>query len=436
MRPVTRFAVLLALFAGTLDAQSLDARSAWLAHNAAPLRSLDIGEADDTDFAPLARAIGDRRIVMLGEQTHGDGATFQAKARIVRFLHERLGFDLLVFESGFYDCRRTWVEVRAGVSLPDSANGCMFELWSNSAQVRPLLTYMDSVKTSTHPLELAGMDFQPSGSNGRRVFNSLGRFLRAQSDTTAVVRDLAVMRDVYELFYISQTRFRAVPDSLRRAASRAVDDLRARELRDVPQLGALGEAAFWRQTVGGVRALAEFFWKIDPNAIVAAVANQRDSVMADNLLWLAQQKPERKIVVWAATSHLVRNRQSIENDAAPKMIPAGHLISQALPGATYTIGFLAAEGAFGIARVGTTIPLEAVPAADSSSLDGLWRDSGQRYAFLDLRVLPPGGDWLLRPIVARPMGYATTRAVWPEHLDGFVFTRQMTPSTQATPRSP
>ena len=159
-RPLVLIA-LLALTPDRLVGQSSTERRTWLSEHAAPIRSTDFSDADFSDLAPIGRAIGNHRVVLLGEQGHGDGATFEAKARVVRYLHAKLGFDLLVFESGFYDCRRTWQDAGRGLSLADSAANCMFELWSNSRQVRPLLTYLDSVRTSPRPLELAGMDFQP-----------------------------------------------------------------------------------------------------------------------------------------------------------------------------------------------------------------------------------------------------------------------------------
>ena len=41
---------------------------------------------------------------MLGEHPYDDGTTFVAKTRLVRFLHEQMGFNVLAFESGLYDC--------------------------------------------------------------------------------------------------------------------------------------------------------------------------------------------------------------------------------------------------------------------------------------------------------------------------------------------
>jgi erythromycin esterase-like protein len=55
---------------------------------------------DKSDYSFLDNVLKNKRIVLLGEQTHGDGATFDEKVKIVKHLNNTLGFNTIVFESG------------------------------------------------------------------------------------------------------------------------------------------------------------------------------------------------------------------------------------------------------------------------------------------------------------------------------------------------
>ena len=140
------------------------APAAWLQANAHPIRSLSVSDRDFSDLQPLKAAIGSSRIVMLGEQSHGDGTTFLAKARLVAFLHQEMGFDVLAWESGLWDVHQVWRHVQAGEAvLPASRRG-IFGIWTGSEQVLPTLDYVAETVGSAHPLELAGFDNQLTGS--------------------------------------------------------------------------------------------------------------------------------------------------------------------------------------------------------------------------------------------------------------------------------
>src|SRR5690349_11526457 len=55
------------------------AHVAWVKANATPIASTDPANTNFQDLEPLKLAIGNARIVMLGEETHLDGTTFFAK---------------------------------------------------------------------------------------------------------------------------------------------------------------------------------------------------------------------------------------------------------------------------------------------------------------------------------------------------------------------
>ena len=140
-----------------------DFRVTWLKQHAVPIRSVDPNDEDFTDLEPLGKALGHAHIVQLGEATHGDGATFRAKTRLIKFLHEKHSFDVLAFESGLYDCRKVWELLRGGMEPYDAFQQGVYQLWSMSDQVRPLIEYAGREAKGEHPLEICGFDCKYSG---------------------------------------------------------------------------------------------------------------------------------------------------------------------------------------------------------------------------------------------------------------------------------
>src|SRR5206468_6044731 len=68
-------AAVLCLAAMPLCAQE-DSRVTWLAQHAVRVRSVDPADDDFRDLEPLRATLQGVRVVMLGEQDHGDGTTF------------------------------------------------------------------------------------------------------------------------------------------------------------------------------------------------------------------------------------------------------------------------------------------------------------------------------------------------------------------------
>ena len=52
------------------------------------------------DFEALKKAIGNKRIVALGESSHGLGSYYALKSEIVKYLHAEMDFKVLAMEGG------------------------------------------------------------------------------------------------------------------------------------------------------------------------------------------------------------------------------------------------------------------------------------------------------------------------------------------------
>ena len=297
---------------------------AWLKEHAIALRSIDPADEDFSDLEPLLKAIGEARIVQLGEQSHGDGATFHAKARLIKFLHQKMGFDVLAMESGLYDCRKAWELLREGKEPYEAVTHGVFGIWTGSEQFQPVINYLGKSVTSDRPLELCGFDCQFTAQASRvhlqadvtRVLDRLGEQAISAENRAAMLELLAAMvtrqstppPQLGAEPKAQQTENAEVQEPQRKALAAFSQALSAAQPSD--QLPAQ-ELSFWRQYAASLASEAENHWSMrsDPKE----GSKRRDGQMAKNLVWLAREAyPQRKIIVWAASFHLMRNPASIQ----------------------------------------------------------------------------------------------------------------------------
>src|SRR5262245_49936174 len=225
----------------------------WLKSHAAILRSIDPADTDFSDLEPFRRAIGDARIVMLGEQTHGDGATFHAKTRLIRFLHEKCGFDVLAFESGLYDCRKAWQILREGKTPADKAIASgVFAIWMQSEQVRPLVEYLGLRSRTDRPLELAGFDCQfTAEASWRYLTDDLSEFVNR-------LPEKARPREHWEAVVAACKALVKPPARIEDRQKQAFDACRkALDSLDLPEDIPAAEFAFWKQFLESAAAYAD-----------------------------------------------------------------------------------------------------------------------------------------------------------------------------------
>jgi len=426
--------------------QSPEERVEWLRTHAVELKTAAPDAVDSSDLRPLAQAIGDARVVQLGEQTHGDGTAFLLRTRVVRYLHDALAFDALAFESGLYEGMAVDEALRdPAVDLHDAVARGVYPIWAESRQMVPLFEYLRSTSDSVRPLRYFGYDVQFSRPS------TAAQLLR---DLTPYLAQSPARRDE------DQARLAGIIKASGGAGQFPIDvETHRQNQRLLDELQALARestnGAWWERVVIGLRHqemsihLGSLAPPFNPARMEESVrspyrilaSSERDLGMAENLLWwLDGPGAERRVVVWAAINHVAHASRRVAWSAPdgdgepPTYVPAGSHIRRALGDDVYTILTVSYAGRWAAPSIRTaegdlTWTNGDHRAAETDSLADLLHRTGRGLAFLDVRaVRADHAHWLNQPIVIRQDVFGGEAVVLSEYCDGVLFIDIMAPS--------
>jgi len=419
--------------AGLTPARAQDPLAAWLAAHAVRVRTTDPADENFSDLLPLAHAIGSARIVQLGEPSHGAGTAFAAKARLMKFLHRRLGFDVLIWESGLYDVALAQAGMVGNDDGVTAARRGIFTLWSTAAEVAPLFAYIKASQRGPHPIEMAGFDMQVTADGSMERFaQDLRAFAGALPDP-ALRQQAAQLADqaIAARGRLIATKFAAQADL--DALTAAVKDLRVLiqvHHAQFDMIQGFVQTGFMDHAIENMRADAAMRFDAARAPTDAARESRRDAANAANLRWLLDVKyAGRKAVIWAHDAHVMNayyapDFHAVHLDGQPgDMKTTGAFLAERYGNSLYTIGVTAFTGEEGFAVGGPATPI--APAPDGS-LEARLHGLGLSNAFVNLRA--PG-----RPAIATariPKFEANTVADIGRIYDGVFFIDRMARATR------
>ncbi|HEY8023372.1 MAG TPA: erythromycin esterase family protein [Burkholderiaceae bacterium] len=359
---------------------TLAACSAWamaadrMKPGISPIHSINPAQRHFEDLAPFGVAVGNARVVVLGEQTHGEGDVYSLKVRLVEYLHEAKGFNVLVMESGLFEGDAIERARKTGNDVLDMAPGNIFFVYAKTDQARPVFAYIDSQRKAGTPLEFATFDSQHSGLLSQSTMvDQLAAFL---TETGSVLPQ----SNEWQLF---KEQTQALLKFSRAAPSPAIQDTyfqlsaQAEQCLSTTDKPALRErAAFWRRVLASMRSQAKRFWAADD--ALADDINQREEASADNLIWLLGDVfPEKKIVIW---THDVHGQKSALYGGIKGTLQR---VREALSGTPfYHVYFTAYSGQFRNYENGALVD---IGKHRTDSLESQLHASGAKYAFVDLQ---------------------------------------------------
>jgi len=361
---------------------------------------------ESANLKPLLERIGDARVVLLGEATHGTSEFYRMRERISRELIKRKGFSFVAIEGDWPDAARidhyirhfefppsewmafarfpVWMwrnrEVREFVDWLRSHNAGVdpgarvafhgLDLYSLYNSIRSVLDYLDRVDPKTAEIARRRYGCLSPWESDPAVYGHAtltGKYQTCEREVTSMLTDLMEKRRAYaehdgERFLDAVQNARLVANAER----------------------------YYRTMYYGSRAS----W------------NLRDSHMFETLKNLLNfHGPKSRAIVWAHNSH-VGDSAATEMSARDEY-NIGHLCRQEFGDSSYSIGFGTNSGTVAAAsNWDEPMQIKTVRPALAGSYERLCHETGDARFLLPLRqqrpMAPAAG--LLQPRLERAIG--------------------------------
>ncbi len=411
----------ICLLSVSLKVFSQDPLKRYVKSNAIVINTIEPDSTDYSDLAAIGNAIGAARVVMLGEQDHGDAPTFLAKTRLIKYLHEKKGFNVLAFESDFFGLNYGWDNLhKEKDEIAKFIRGNIYPIWTYCHTCLDLLyDYIPSTYQSTTPLTLTGFDNQ----------------LALHISTKDLVVKLDSVLKSLNLPIINQNDYNTI---IKPSIDTLIRFQTVLQRSDNFYARCGGYLETIRQQVGEKQSKDDFWTVITDNLIQVnaqfqankqgrrTAENIRDFQMAQNLKWLSQVKyPNEKIIVWAANAHVAKYADSSGKKNQNKIVRMGHFFTMdsLLMRQTYIIGFTSYKGTAG--RLGGQTFKIREPKKDGFEN---WINHSYNYAFVDFKAynnLHPGQSQMF---YLKGLGHQSFfKYDWTQVFDGVFYIRDMYP---------
>ena len=397
----------------------------FLDANQFKIKTIDLNEGENSDFHFLKNFIGNSEIVLLGEQDHGDGTSFIAKAKIIKYLHEEMGFNVLAYESDFYDCNIKGNQFKEKKISIAELKKSLWSFWSSGKEIQPFYKYLEYQNNSVNPLHITGFDCQyTNGKKEKKFVDDYLEFIKnfvfpdkvnsnVQENFLKIVKEFFSKPYEYKFSNEFKTTFFDIIDNIiniEKSDTSSIDD-------------------FFIQEMKNLKGFAEYKWCSENNKHIS-----RDAQMADNFKWLFEHKFKgEKIIIWAHNFHTLKNCSYIFSNEVIAECEAeginlnwiGHLMGEILyreyTDKIYSIGFIAYNGEYNNkAFLGNFTNTEKI-YSEVNSLEEVIHLRKIDYGFLNLK-----NTQISEFLMSGDCHNEATKSDWKNVYDGLFYIDKMT----------
>ncbi|MBO9539964.1 erythromycin esterase family protein [bacterium] len=371
----------------------------WVRLSAVPLHGVP------EDFDACLDEVGEARIVMLGEASHGTAEFYATRARLTRHLIEEKGFTFVAIEGDWPDAARVNRYVRGAPEDALSALGGFkrFPIWMWRNTV--VLSFIDWLRgwndrrSPESRVGFYGLDLYSLHASMEAVVAYLERVDPAAAerareryacfepfgeDTRQYALDAHFLAASCEEELIS-TLLDLREQRARYAALSSRDEAFEAELNAI---AAADAESYYRQMVRG----GAVTWNLRDRHMVATLERL-----------LAHLGPDAKAILWEHNSHIGDFRATYEGQSGH--LNVGQLVRERHGSDAFAVGFGTYRGTVTAARAWDGPPeFMRVPPAREDSIEAAFHQANIPSFYLGLRDLARGGAWLAETRPERAIG--------------------------------
>ncbi|MCL2727299.1 MAG: erythromycin esterase family protein [Bacteroidales bacterium] len=267
-----------------------------------PLRTYEPDGGDTKDLMILDNLIGSSKVVGLGENSHGSSEIFKIKNRIIQYIAANHGFDIFSIESNMPRAYKINDYIVRGEGDPKNLIRTMLMgAWQND-EVLDMVEWM------------------------RRFNDPVQRILFTAFDVRSYQGSIDVLSDAFK-------EDAEMENNIADLKKKLDDNAGVSEINPLLLLLENSIEAFSFPSFQKVWLLQNIL--IIRQYLTPSRGPWRDKFMADNVMWIKEQNPDSRLVLWAHNIHIMKTENM-----------QGYHLAQKLGNDYTTFGFTFFEGSY------------------------------------------------------------------------------------------
>jgi erythromycin esterase len=305
------------LFAHAQNAMS------WLQKNVIPISTTNQYVDNSKEYEQLKKILQEKEIILLGEEDHIFSTSLESKTKLIKFLHDEMGFNVLAFENDLYSMANSYNKA-VKENNPTFLQGSVWAFWGRSTSTETLFPYVLST-TKNMPLKVIGFDCQTMAEYP--LVADVNSYLVNNKSPITTYQYYLTFSEIFKKTYRAAPLYQYnINEKEKLLLFNVLDDILFEMDLDSSTTNSF---KILKQSIINFKNNINMLWLNQPSnynffgqpapsdtqyGFVAdrqsmSSQTRRDKLMAENIKWIKEVLyPGEKIIIWAATEHTIYNR--------------------------------------------------------------------------------------------------------------------------------